>query len=443
VTTREPRLRHEQRVLLLALGAGLPGSAVGLVWLWQAPWPTSLRILATLALVSVWAGCAVAARTAVLRPLQTLANVLSALKHGDYTIDARVGRSDDALGLALAEANALRRLLRERRLGELEATALLRAVMAEIDVAVFAFDAESRLRLVNRAGERVLDRPAPRLLGEPAAELGLGFCLEGEAARTITVEFPGGAGKWEVRRSEFRQGGLPHRLVVLSDLSRALREEERQAWQRLIRVLSHEINNSLTPIASIADTLQTLLAQDPPPADREEDARQGLEVIVRRAGALRRFMTAYARLAHLPPPRRAPLAVRSWIERVAKLETRVAVRIRGGPDVVVAADEDQLEQVLINLVQNAVDAVSETGGGVEVGWERRGEVLEIQVDDEGPGLASTANLFVPFFTTKPHGSGIGLALSRQIAEAHGGGLFLENRDDSVGCRARVVLPCGA
>jgi two-component system, NtrC family, nitrogen regulation sensor histidine kinase NtrY len=437
---RRPRLRHGQRVLLLALLAGGPGSLAALVWLWTAELDPYTTIPLTVLLLMVWVGAAISARRTVVRPLQTLANLLNALKHEDYSIDARGAGNDDPLGLVLHEANTLRALLRERRLGAIEASALLRTVMGEIDVAVFAFDQENTLRLINRAGERLLRRPAARAMGASADDLGLTFCLRGEAPRTFDRIFPGAAGRWELRRNEFRQGGANHRLVVLANLSRALRAEERQAWQRLIRVLSHEINNSLTPIASIAGTLQQLYHRDPPPDDRDDDVRDGLAIVSRRAAALSRFMTSYARLAHLPAPRREPLAVRSWIERVVRLETRHDIMLRPGPDVTIHADEDQLDQVLINLVQNAVDAAVETGGGVEVGWDARDGQLEIQIADEGPGIANTANLFVPFFTTKPHGSGIGLTLSRQIVEAHEGSLALENRTDRKGCLARLRLP---
>jgi two-component system, NtrC family, nitrogen regulation sensor histidine kinase NtrY len=437
---RGPRLRHDRRVLLLALLAGLPGTAATLVWIASADVATAPRLALAGLLLAAWAAAAIAVVRTVVRPLQTLANLLNALKHEDYSFDARGADRRDPLGLVLHEANTLRALLRERRLGAIEATALLRTVMEEIDVAILAFDDHDRLRLINRAAERLLRRPAARAMGASADDLGLAALLEGEAPRTFERVFPGAAGRWELRRGEFRQGGVTHRLMVLANLSRALREEERQAWQRLIRVLSHEINNSLTPIGSIADTLQDLFHRDPPPPDRDEDVRDGLAIIARRAGALRRFMTSYARLAHLPSPRRQRLDVGAWIERVVRLETRADVAVRAGPAVAVEADEDQLDQVLINLLQNAVDAAAETGGRVEVGWEARDGQLAIWVADEGPGLASTANLFVPFFTTKPHGSGIGLALSRQIAEAHQGSLEIENRQDRRGCRACLTLP---
>jgi signal transduction histidine kinase len=304
---------------------------------------------------------------------------------------------------------------------------------------MFAFDGDGRLRLVNRAGCALLHRPRERLLGRGAAHLGLAELLAGEAPRTIHLELGGSRGPWELRRTPFREGGRPHTLVVLADVSRALREEERLAWQRLVRVLSHEINNSLAPISSIASTLR--LGARGEARGWSEDTARGLEVIERRADSLARFMTAYAKLARLPPPERTRVDVGAWVRRVALLEKSAPVAVLPGPEgAAVAGDVAQLEQLLINLVGNAVDAARETGGAVAVGWSVEGGAVELRVTDEGPGLSDTTNLFVPFFTTKPGGSGIGLALSRQIADAHGGQLTLANRPDRPGCEARLVLP---
>jgi signal transduction histidine kinase len=308
---------------------------------------------------------------------------------------------------------------------------------------VFAFDAAGRLRLANRAGERLLARPAERLLGADAAELGLAEVLRSDAPRVLDLTFPAGPGRWEVRHGTVRQGGLPLQLLVLADVSRALRDEERQAWQRLIRVLGHELNNSLAPIKSVAGSLESLLVRPRRPADWEDDLRRGLAVIAARAEALSRFMEAYSRLARLPPPQLQEVAVAPLVQRAARLETRVPVAVDAGPDVRVTADADQLEQLLINLLRNAAEASLETGGRVRVGWamaDGGASQVEVWVDDEGPGLPQTANLFVPFFTTKAQGSGIGLVLSRQIAEAHGGTLSLQNRQPGPGCRARLRLP---
>jgi nitrogen fixation/metabolism regulation signal transduction histidine kinase len=424
--------------------AGLPGSAVALILLWTGGYSSKLAWTLTVLIVVVWLGFASATRNRVVFPLQTISNLLAAMREEDYSIRARGARLADALGEVMREVNALGETLREQRLGALEATTLLRKVMEEIDVAVFTFDENHILRLVNRAGERLVAQPAERILGLTAEEMGLAACLVDEPARTVEMSFPGGSSRWGMRRTTFREGGLPRQLVVLSDLSRALREEERQAWQRLIRVLGHELNNSLAPIQSVAGSLESMLNRKPQPAnwqpDAVEDMRRGLSVIRARAEALSRFMAAYARLAKLPPPKLAPVEIDPLIRRVAGLETRLAIALKPGPTVTLPADSDQLEQLLINVIRNAVDATLETCGTVQVSWTKNATYLDVRVTDEGPGLSNTANLFVPFFTTKPGGSGIGLVLSRQIAEAHGGSLTLENRRQGRGCEARLRLP---
>jgi signal transduction histidine kinase len=219
-----------------------------------------------------------------------------------------------------------------------------------------------------------------------------------------------------------------------------LREEELQAWQRLVRVLGHELNNSLTPIKSIAESLVSLLSRKPLADDWEEDMTRGLSIIATRSESLSRFIGAYARLAKLPRPKFSPIEVESWIQRIASLETRIRPEVTPGPAITIQGDADQLEQLLINIIRNAVDASLETNGKVFVGWARAANQLEIYVRDEGPGLPNSANLFVPFFTTKPGGSGIGLVLSRQIAEGHGGALVLKNRANGPGTEACLTLP---
>jgi len=430
-----PEGGFERRVLRLAALSGLPGVVLALVLLWTGHHSAKVTWTFTLLLLAAWGILIYRQREAVIRPIQTLSNMLTALLEGDYSLRARAAPASDSLGLAFQEINALGRTLREQRLGALDATALLKSVMEEIDAAVFVFDPERTLRLVNRAGEHVLGRPEERLLGLTAAELGLEPFLADDAPRTADAVFPGRTGRWESHATSFRQGGLPHRLLVLTELSRALREEERQAWQRLVRVLGHEINNSLAPIISIAGSLREQHARSETPDGFADDLDRGLDVIGGRAESLRRFMSAHARLARLPPPAPGDVDVGAWVHRVAALESLPVIE---GPQIMVRGDGDQLDQALINLVKNAVEAAAETGGAARVGWRTGNRAIEVFVEDEGPGLPESANVFVPFFTTKPNGSGIGLVLARQIVEAHGGSLVLEPRAGG-GTVARLKL----
>ncbi len=435
-------LTHDRRVLLMSLAAGLPGSGVALILLWRGNFSSKVQWTLALFIIALWWGISIALRDRVVYPLQTLSNLLAALREEDFSIRARGQRKDDPLGEVLIEMNALADTLREQRLGALEASSILRTVMEEIPVAVFSFDPERRLRLANRAGERLLARPIERLLGRSADELSLQKFLGVGGPSIVGGTFPGGTGRWEVRTGHFRQGGVPFELLVMTDVSQSLRDEERQAWQRLIRVIGHEINNSLAPIKSIAQSLERILTRSPKPTDWETDMRSGLQVVGSRADSLGRFTAAYSQLARLPAPTLAKVELGRLVSRVAELERRKSIRVVGGPSVTLEADADQLEQLLINLVRNAVDATIDTPGKVSLEWNVTDARVRIRVEDEGQGLSNTANLFVPFFTTKPGGSGIGLVLCRQIAEAHGGAITLENRVPGPGCRAELILPLG-
>ncbi len=439
MSTRRGRVSYDARVTVLALVGGVPAIAVAAVAIVRWDAPAATRTLVAIAVGVSWLLGALAVRERATRSLQTLANLVAAVREGDTSIRARGADPDDSLGLAYHEVNALAEQGRQRRWEAFEAASLLRQVMESIDVALFAFDPEGRLRVLNRVGEELLALPPERALGRSAVELGLSGALAGEAPRVEELALAGRSGRFEIRRGRYRHEGRPHELVVVSDLGRALRDEERQAWQRLIRVLSHEINNSLAPIQSIAGSLRTA-ARRGGEAMSEHDLQDGLEVIETRARSLGRFLHAYATLARLPSPRLGLVDAGTWVRHTAALEARLVVEVRPGPDVLLRADGDQLDQLLINLVRNAADAALEAGGRAWIEWRRVDAGLELEVCDDGAGIADGANLFVPFFTTKPEGSGIGLALARQIAEAHGGTLTLANRESGRGCIARVRLP---
>ena len=440
VTKTRRRLSYEGKITWLTLGAVAPATIVALALLWFGDYSAKLQWTLTILILGCLGAFISSAREQTIRPLQTMSNLLAALREGDYSIRARGARAGSALGEVLLEVNSLGETLRQQRLGAFEATALLRTIMSEIDVAIFTFDPERRLRLINRAGETLLGQPMDKLLGKTAKELALDTCLDADEDEPLALNFPGASGRWGIRRSTFREQGLPHELLVLTDLSRTLREEERRAWQRLVRVLGHEMNNSLAPIKSLAASLESLLRREPLPPDWKDDASAGLNSIASRADSLARFLQAYTRLTKLPAPQKQDVDLPKLVQRVVDLEPRLKVEIVPGSKTVIRADEAQIEQALINLTHNAVDAALETQGNVIIGWRDKEGCIEIFVQDDGPGIMNPANLFVPFFTTKPDGSGIGLALSRQIAEAHGGSLGLANRKSGTGAEALLRLP---
>ena len=435
-----PRARNLELVLTgLVLLGGLPAIAIAVYYLFSQPHTPEVRWTLLVVVVLVWMGAASAARQLAVRSLNLVANLLGALREGDYSIRGLSARSGSSMAMVMREVNDLGSTLQRQRTEAVESAALLTHVMEEIGVAVFAFDPTNQLLLVNRAGEGLMGKSSDELIGCPASTLGFDEYLTGEPRRLIDRPFGGKRGRYEVRRTIFYRDGRPHHLVVLADLSQALREQEQAAWQRIVRVLSHEINNSLTPIKSIAHSLRRIVDRATG-FQRSDEVLQGLSLIEERSGALGRFLRSYAQLARLPKPNPKQVKVPELIARIADLEKRLPVAVHPSPDVKLVADSDQIEQLLINVVRNAVDASLETGGKVSIGWKRLGDWFELNVEDEGKGLPDTSNLFVPFFTTKPSGSGIGLALSRQIAEAHGGTISLENRISAPGCRATLRLP---
>ncbi len=451
VRTRHFRLLYEKRIVLFAILAALPGVAFGTTLIWTRDWTRDVKISLTVLEFFLWLVLTLALLDQIVRPLQTLANVVGALREEDYSFRARGAAPNDALGELALEINSLADILTEQRIQTIEATALLRRVVEEIDAPLFTFDPHHVLRLMNAAGERLLQQPAARLLGKTATELELNACFEARNETLVSLPYSAPNARWMVRKRSFRQNGVPHTLIVLSDVSRALREEERSAWQRLIRVLGHELNNSLAPIISISGSLSSRLPLPQLPDAQNADFQRGLNIIESRTASLHRFLQSYRRLAQMPSPTLQPVELRPLVERVAALETRLHVEIAPGPDLVLTIDPDLIEQMLINLVRNAVDAALEQAQSPQAGsepasphvilrWEQFDRKVALMVEDNGIGLLNPSNAFVPFYTTKPGGSGIGLVLSQQIAEAHGGSIELANRRGARGCLVKVTLP---
>jgi two-component system nitrogen regulation sensor histidine kinase NtrY len=437
-------MRFEHNILLRILAGGLIAVLAALVLIWTGGLSRQTEVAVTLLVIVPWLALAAGVRSKVAYLLRTLANLMEALREGDYSMRLRGASRSDALGELIVEVNQLSRSLQDRRFSAIEATALLRKTLGQIDVAMFGFDQQGDLCLINDSGQAALGKPEKALMGRSATTLGLAQCLDGDTPRILELALPGGMRRWELRRTTYRDKGVTHQMIFLSDLTRTLHQEERLAWKRLIQILRHELNNSLTPIQSVAQTLQARVKQDLPQGEWLEDVRDGLDIIAARSEELGRFIDAYSTLTRLPDPVLAAFDVGPWIHQVAQLETRVQVTVESGLDLAIHADRAQLDQLLINLVANATEASLESHDRIEaqvtITWHTTDKVLQVQVKDNGPGLDQARDVFVPFFTTKPQGCGIGLALSRQIAEAHQGYLTLENRPDGPGCVAGLWLP---
>jgi nitrogen fixation/metabolism regulation signal transduction histidine kinase len=427
--------RRHRRLVAAMAGCGALATA-GLCLFVPVDW--LLRVLLGVVGAIVWSALGFAVRESVTVPLRGLTTVVEALRVGDHSIRGRGARLGEAMGELVLEVNLLADAMRAEHLRALEATALLEELLRSVDVAVLALDGRGVLRLLNPAAAQLLCAPAAALLGRSGAELGLLDLVPDQPGTRLLESVAGHAGRWQVTHGTFREGGLAQHLLVVTDLRRTLREEERAAWQRLLRVMGHEVKNSLAPIRSIAGTVRSIVSRELPEGPRRSDVLEGLRVVEERSGALDRFLSQYRRLAHVPPPRPARTEVAALLRRVAALAPS-PVAVHADERLSAVLDGDLIEQALVNLLRNAVEAAG-PDGEVELDAEVAGASLRVCVLDDGPGISNADNLFVPFFTTKPGGSGIGLALSRQIAELHGGTLSLQDRPGRRGAVAMLEIP---
>lgn len=437
--------RFEIRLLISVLVAGIPGTILSLLLLWSGAYSLDHKLEATFLVFLFWIGLSFSARDSVIHAFRALSNVVLSLKEDDFSFRVIRGRPEDALGELAIEINELASAIETERRIAMEASSLLQKVISEVDAVIFAVSSTGIIKLLNRSAAAFLGKNEDQVLNRTAEEMGIRNLVEGPPSETISRFHFGVEKRWFIRRTQFRQQGLPHTLVMLSEVSEALRAAERMAWQRLVRVLSHEINNSLAPIKSIARTLLRSSDQKLAQPDRE-NFKHGLEVIASRAESLNRFLQGYAQLTKLPIISKQAVWLAELLERLAAFEHRLAIEIVPGPQALLMVDPDQLEQVLINICKNAVDSVLSRqsvqigSSSVVISWSVRGKDLALHVRDKGIGLLDTSNLFVPFYTTKENGTGIGLPLSRQIIEAHGGTLAIRNRQDTSGCEVEIKIP---
>ena len=385
----------------------------------------------------MWFFVALHIKNLLSRHFHSLANVIESLRLGDFSMRIAAKRYDSAWSEVYREINALAQDKQQQKLQHVEADILLDKLLAEFDVPVLVFDRHEILRNCNQKGCNLYGKPKENLLGLNAMQLQLTSLLNHESGAVIDHWFPNQGGRWELRKNYFIQQGQRYSIVLINDLSRTLREEERNAWTRLIRVLGHELNNSLASLISVSQTLLTRLDEEKTPK-WHASFEKALHLIHERSGSLLRFTDAYTRLAKLPPPQKKDVALLSTFSRLVSL-IEGQFEIENTEELVIQADPDQLEQLLINLMKNAVEATSVTST-VTLRWQSYQQGTRIQVIDCGKGLPTSDNLFVPFYTTKAQGSGIGLFLCRQIAEAHDGTMQLLNREDAPGCIAQCWLP---
>lgn len=378
-------------------------------------------------------------RQKFLYQMRTLSTLVEGIRVEDYSFRSSRGREPGDLGDLYRQVNALADQLQSSHQKEQELRNLLEKIICHINVAIVACDSQQRIRLVNPLAAQLLACPADTLVGQEFSATVLGQLPFSDEPSLIDFKFPGAEGRWQLIEQQYRDQGRPGKLLFITDLKQVLREEETKAWQRLIRVIAHEVNNSLTPISSISQTLQAEFASNP--AIQQPQMLQGMELIGERAEHLKQFIAEYARIARLPEPQKMNVSLAPLLTKAVQFFAEKPVNVNGPlPDITLFADALLIEQLLINLIKNAVEACNATGGLVELSCNDYEAHCEIIIRDEGVGISNSANLFVPFYTTKQKGSGIGLALCRQIAESHRGSVSLENREDGCGAIAKLILP---
>ena len=372
---------------------------------------------------------------------RSISNLLEALIQGDYALRARSDQSGGALDELVSAMNDLAQGMSQQRWESVESQLLLRTIIEHIDVAIIALTQDNQIRFSNPAADHLMQLNNASSNQQLLQQLAFVQDLTSGCHQLVELSLGYQQGRFNVYIEEFRDAGKQHKLLFITDMRSLLRTEERKAWQDLIRVISHEINNSLSPIASISQTLKRMIETDARGETLAEDLREGLHIISERAIGLSQFVESYKQLAKLPEPQIQPLAIRPLVEKIVALFSHTAIEIETETNFTLQLDPIQFEQVLINLIKNAVEATALTNpdGTIKIRWAVSHQFFKLDICDQGTGISNPNNLFVPFYSTKKQGSGIGLVLSRQIIEAHNGRLTLSNQD-SGGCCASIELP---
>lgn len=373
-------------------------------------------------------------------------NLIDAVAQGDYSFRGLTHTGDSALNDVIKILNSLASNIQQQRYKSEENFLLVKKIVDHIDVAIIAFSHDASIQLLNPAATRLLNINANDLFTKVPDRLRI--ILDIEPGETHVVSFQ--LGRFRIHKEQFVLDGMVHNIAFVTNLSRILRREERKAWKNLLRVISHEVNNSVAPLSSYSSVLiKQVEAREIDPRLQEELV-EGLTVIKNRARSMADFVARYKDISKLPEPVLQAVNIEDIVRRVAQLFPAGKVQFEGY-STIFHADPNLLEQALINVVKNGIEAteahkvVTEPIGsrvecGAWISWTSKPSGFEIHISDAGGGIQSIENLFTPFFTTKKSGTGIGLIISRQIIESHNGQLALTNRQDSQGCLAVISLP---
>jgi nitrogen fixation/metabolism regulation signal transduction histidine kinase len=370
---------------------------------------------------------------------RALTGTVTSYHDGDFSFSLHWPHNDELSDLVAAH-NELGQVLREQRLGLVQRELLLDTMVQHTPVAMLLVADGGAIVFANMAARQLVNQ-GRKLEGLHLAELMAGVqpALRDAMARGGDGLFTIGDSEEEevfhLARRSFSLNGRPHELLLLRQLTQELRRQEVQTWKKVIRVISHELNNSLAPLTSLAHSGAELVRRG-----QTERLPQILATIEERTRHLETFILGYARFAKLPTPR---LDAQRWDAFLAALAEQVQFKLLGEvPDEAHAFDAAQMEQALLNLLKNAHESGSPPQD-VALELRRLQGVLRIEVQDRGPGMSDAvlANALVPFYSTKRSGTGLGLALAREIAEAHGGRITLANREGG-GLAVTMILPLG-
>lgn len=433
-----PVLAGFQRSFVLVLLSAVPSFIMIGTLTWLGDYDTLESITIAVLVVVPWLVMVVMHYQLSIRPWRAVVNILLSFKERDYSIRSPAAPLDDVVCIVLSELNAIADSLSLSRSDVIDTQHLLSRILAEVDVAVFLFNQDNEIVLANRYASSLFSVNPESLQGKTLESLGLEFAKYSAPTSLHEHAFPTRKSRWLVKHSSYRQQGQPHQFILLADIGKNLRQEELEAWQKLIRILSHEINNTLTPLKTSVAVMRRTLPRVVQAQEDQEDMIESLDIIDNRIDSLNRLVNDYGQMARLPKPNRQMASITDLCRHVIRSFEQQGVVLMKGDDIRMNIDPAQIEQVVVNLIKNAVEANHDVSR-VEVHLSKDENQTRLCIDDFGHGIENMDNVFVPYFTTKPQGSGIGLIISRQIIEAHGGSIRLLNHPDHDGCRVEILL----